>query len=149
MIYEFITPSDPITFSAENESVAFYVCLSLGGGKAGYDRCDGNDCEYEALLGFADSEAIKNMVDKAFKGDDAQAFVDKNREAICDAFNSFMYGSESDRAQYEAALDAITDPDKLKEFKAKHEDLNRSSMSEWVAYAWERAESHKERGANE
>jgi len=34
-IYEFITPSDPITFKADDDKVAFTCALLLGNGKAG------------------------------------------------------------------------------------------------------------------
>jgi hypothetical protein len=33
-LYEFVTPSDPITFKAENDKIAFCCALILGSGKA-------------------------------------------------------------------------------------------------------------------
>ena len=37
-IYEFITPSDPITFKADDDKVAFTCALLLGNGKAGCEN---------------------------------------------------------------------------------------------------------------
>ena len=40
MLYEFITISDPITFRASNNSIAFVVATALGQGKAGCENRD-------------------------------------------------------------------------------------------------------------
>lgn len=56
------------------------------------------------------------------------------------AIQSFAYGSPQDRKVYDAALAAITEPEKLDEFKKIHEDSMRTSMSRWVAYAWEQGQ---------
>jgi hypothetical protein len=44
------------------------------------------------------------------------------------------------RSLEELTIEAITDPEKLKEFKDKHEDSNRTSMSSWVKVAWKLAD---------
>ena len=47
-----------------------------------------------------------------------------------------MYGGVSDRRTYDSAIKAITEKEKLEEFKKQHENENRTSMSEWVKTAW-------------
>ncbi len=38
-IYKFVTPSDSITFKAENDKIAYACVLFLGNGKAGCENC--------------------------------------------------------------------------------------------------------------
>jgi len=75
---------------------------------------------------------------------DVKEFVEANRAAIADCYLSFSYGDFHSRREYEAALNAITEPDKLREFKEFHEDIRRSSLNAWVKYAWELGERQKE-----
>lgn len=137
MTYEFITPSDPITFKTENEKVAFFCALLLGNGKAGMTREDGQKCESPMLFFY------ENALEQAEKylGCPLSDFDKDNLREIVDTFRSFAYGNFSDRNNFDAAIDAITDPEKLEIFKAKHENENRSSMSKWVKGAWGYANS--------
>ena len=141
-IYEFITPSDPITFKAVNDKVALVCAFMLGKGRAGCDRKDenGNTVTIPSLLMFSE-DAGKEIVQ--FLEQDLGSFLESNREEIQKGFDSFCYGTIEERKTYDDAVEAITDPEKLKEFKAKHEDRNRTSMSEWVAGAWQFAEHFK------
>ena len=144
MTYELITPSDPITFKAESDQVAFFCALVLGSGKAGMNRQDGEKCESPMV--FLSSDPMPGI--DAFLGGDISEFSDSHTPEIIACFRSFAYGNFSDRANYDAAIEAITDPEKLAAFKAKHENQNRSSMSQWVAMAWKMADAH-ERKLNE
>lgn len=139
MTYEFITPSDPITFKAESDQVAFFCALVLGGGKAGMSREDG--AKTESPMVFMQSDPMPWI--EEYLGRELQAFSDANILEIAACFRSFAYGNFSDRAQYDEAVEAITDPEKLKSFKSKHEDRNRSSMSQWVGMAWKMAYAHE------
>lgn len=136
MIYEFITPSDPITFKASDPKVAFYVGLILGNGKASVEGEDGT--KLPCLLLFCSQETVTATV-KEQLGDDPKAWAEEHRAVIADAFESFAYGSIRARKDYDAAINAITDPERLAVFKARHESNNRTSISKWVAYAWEQA----------
>jgi hypothetical protein len=138
-IYEFITPSDPITFKTNDDKIAFICALFLGNGKAGCKRFDdsGNEISIPTMLMFSkdpDSE-IKNYI-----GGNASEYFDSKKHLIKAAFESFSYGNIEDRRSYDDAIIAITDTNKLKNFKAKHEDRNRSSLSKWVKSAWKLAE---------
>lgn len=132
-IYEFITPSDPITFKTDDDKVAFTCALLLGNGKAGCTNLKTGD-SIPTMLMFA-KDPDKDI--QEFIGGDFKEFLEANKPKIAECFKSFSYGSASDRQTYDYACDAITEPEKLKEFKAKHEDENRSSMSQWVKAAWQ------------
>jgi len=136
-IYEFITPSDPITFKTEDDKVAFACALILGQGKAGCNRYDENNNKISlgTLLMFASKEVIDKEIDEKL-GCELDDFIKNNKPEIKACFESFTYGGLEDRKTYDDAIEAITDPDKLKEFKSKHEDRNRTSLSRWVQSAW-------------
>lgn len=132
-IYEFITPSDPITFKSDNDKVAFACALLLGNGKAGCkNKTTGENLP--TMLMFS-TNPDKNIQD--FIGGDFKEFLETNKPQIAECFKSFTYGSVSDRQTFDDACEVITNPEKLKEFKAKHEDKNRSSLSQWVKAAWD------------
>jgi hypothetical protein len=138
-IYELITPSDPITFKAINDKVAFICALLLGNGKAGCKNALTGE-NIPTMLAFS-SDPEKEMI--SFIGGDVSEFIESNKKDISKCFLSFAYGSVSDRQTYDSAIEAITEPEKLKEFKEKHEDQNRSSLSKWVQHAWNYGEKFK------
>ncbi len=134
-IYEFVTPSDPITFITDDDKVAFAASLLVGSGKAGCHRNDENNnrVNIPALLLFA-SEPEKDMDE--YVGGNFKEFIETNKPKLKKCLESFAYGNIEDRVTYDNAIEAITEPEKLKEFKTKHEDRNRTSISAWVTYAW-------------
>lgn len=132
MTYEFITPSDPITFKTENEKVAFFCCLILGGGKAGMRREDGEGCESPMV--FLSPDPMPAI--EQYLGCSLAEFDEPNISEIIDCFQSFAYGSLSERKKYDATVSNISNPEVLKAFKKEHENKNRSSMSKWVQAAW-------------
>jgi hypothetical protein len=141
-IYEFITPSDPVTFKAEDDKIAYTCALLLGNGKAACVTHDekGNEVSLPTLLMF--SENVDEEIEE-YIGGKLDDFIKQNKDKISEVFSTFMYGKVSDRRTYDVAIDAITDPDKLTEFKKIHEDKNRTSMNEWVKTAWIYAEKVK------
>jgi hypothetical protein len=137
MIYEFITPSDPITFKTEDDKIAYACSVLLGSGKAGCHNKDTNVNLGTILMFDPDPDSTI----KEFLGMDFEEFIEANKLSMAECFESFAYGRVGERKNYEDALVAITDPEKAKEFKLKHEDRNRSSMSKWVQSAWRIAEN--------
>lgn len=132
-VYELITPSDPITFKAISDKVATWVSIYLGKGKAGCISKDGRDLNTLMLFETNIEEVIKENLGCSFKD-----FYERNMVAIADALDSFAYGNFSGREEFDFTCEALKDNDeKLQEFKSIHEDKNRSSMSKWVAFAWE------------
>ena len=136
MIYEFITPSDPITFKAESDKVAFFCALALGKGKAGMKRQDGAECESPMV--FLQSDPMPDI--EAYLESTIAEFGDKNAADVAACFDSFAYGSFSSRAAHDAKVESFTTPEKLAEYLTEHENT-RSSMSQWVRSAWRYAES--------
>lgn len=145
MIYELITPSDAITFIAYDDKIAYTCALTLGEGKAGCEnKTKGNNLQTLMLF---NPEPLAEA--KKYLGVELTDFIGDNKEALAECFESFAYGSTSDRQTYEDALEAITDPEKLKEFKAKHEDKNRTSMNQWVKGAWNYGEALRKKIAQD
>ena len=136
-IYEFITPSDPITFLAPNDKIAYLCSVFLGSGKAGCTNTETGE-SVPSMLMFVEEpdKAIEEYV-----GEEVKGYIEKHKQEMSDCFNSFAYATVSARRMYDDAIEAITDPEKLKQFKSNHEDKNRSSMSKWVQSAWKYAES--------
>lgn len=141
-IYEFVTPSDPITFLTDDDKVAFVCSLVLGKGKAGCHRRDKdrNEVRINTMLMFYPNP--DEIIEKEL-GMELNKFWDINKQKIKDCFSSFAYGNIEDRKTFDDAIEAITNDKKRKEFKAKHEDRNRTSMSEWVQVAWRFSDSIK------
>jgi len=135
-IYEFITPSDHITFKADDDKVAFTCALLLGDGKAGCKNETTGE-RLPTMMIFA-KDPDKDI--QEFIGCDFKEFIEANKPKIADCFKSFAYGYISDRKNFDDACDAITDPERLKEFKAKYDYKNRTSMSQWVKRAWQYGE---------
>jgi hypothetical protein len=134
MIYEFITPSDPITFIAENDSIAWITAALLAAGKAGCTREDGKSID--TMTAFVPEDRRSEIYIKYIGTEDVGKYTKEHKKEITDALLSFAYGSIGQRKQYDAAIAAITDPEKLKQFKSQHEDAQRTSMNRWVGHAW-------------
>jgi hypothetical protein len=145
MIYEFITPSDPITFKAESDKIAFYCALLLGSGRAGLGKENGKP-EMSPML-FLNPDPVKDI--EEYIGVSIADFGDKNAAEIAEAFNSFAYGSISERSKYDAEIAAITDTEQLQLFRDKIEDQSRTSMSQWVKSAWQYSKHFKAVAAQE
>jgi hypothetical protein len=137
--YEFIQASDKITFKAPNNEVAFCCAVMLGEGLCGCHEVTESGEKIKSLrtsLAFEDPEIeTKALMDKG-AGGDFNEFCYKNQQAIRDAFATFCYGSVQDRTTFDEACKNIADPEKLNQFKNKHEDENRTSTIKWVRNAW-------------
>ena len=141
MLYKLINPSDTITFIASDHKLAFAAAVYLGSGKVGVRCVDHPDATIPALCAFS-PKPIKII--EEYLGDNINIFINKNAEAMAVCYESFAYVSIEGRRMYDAACAAITDQEKLAEFKAKIEDERRTSMSRWVLAAWKYAEYFKE-----
>lgn len=132
MLYELIQPSDPITFEANCDKIAYFCALILGSGQAGIKRQDGEPCQSPLLMFHPEPMPLI----ESFLGCSLAEFCDQNALEIAACFNSFAYGSFEERQTFADAISAIDNPEKLRVFKEKHEDRNRTSMSPWVKNAW-------------
>lgn len=141
MTYEFITPSDPITFKAESDKVAFFCAVLLGNGKAGIKREDGEKCESTML--FLSSDPMPIILE--YLGCPLRDFLDANTQEIIECLRSFAYGGFEARKKYDAAISVISIPQILAAFKKEHEHKERSSMSRWVKSAWDYADGFEKK----
>jgi hypothetical protein len=139
-VYNLITPSDPITFLAPNDQVAFMAAIIVGEGAAGCNRLadNGNIArKLPTLMLFASKEDTQKIITDELGCGLGDFLQGDNEVAVALALESFAYGEFSDRKQFDAAVAAITDPAKLEEFKKTHDDLKRSSMIQWCNDAWD------------
>jgi hypothetical protein len=132
--YEFITPSDPITFNAENDKIAFICAFLLANGKAECKRME-NDKEVIIPSMLLISETPNKDIND-YLGMEMKTFIDANKRIIRACFESFAYTDIKGRIAYDNVYKALKNPSELKDFKERHEYNNRTSSSEWVKYAW-------------
>lgn len=124
MEYELINPSDPYTFIAEDFETAAIVVFVLGLAYGGKPKC-GNG-EIPVFL-FAGADVANEWYKEQF-GRTPDAGLEEKKKAVAEALLSFMLGQFEDRERYEAALAAITDVEKRKEFIAVWQD-GRTSLN--------------------
>lgn len=118
MEYNLINPSDPYTFLAEDFETAAIVVM-LAGGTYGAKAKEGGD---EVPLFFLGGrEYALSWYDEHFHRTPQEGYEAK-KSAVADALLSMMFGGFEDRRRYEAALSAITDDEKRKEFVASWQD---------------------------
>ncbi len=118
MEYEFINPSDPYTFLAEDFETATLTVLTLGPQYGAKPRDGG---ESVPLFFLSDTDYLTNWYQEHFNHTIEEG-ADAKRGAIADALLSFMLGDFEDRRRYDAALAAITEPDKREWFIKEWQD---------------------------
>lgn len=113
MEYDLINWSDPYTFVAadfETAALTVFLLSNMYGAKPK----DGGE-SVPVLAPFCDS---RQWYIERF-GRNPDAALDAKLDDVIASLDSMMLGSFEDRERYEAALDAITDPDKRNEFTSK------------------------------
>jgi len=123
-LYEFITPSDPITFYAPDDEVATAVALFVGNGQAGCVNVETEKHLGTMMICLAPAEAEKR----------AHVAVDimKMRTQEClSAATTFAVCKPSDRDIYDDYTENGTNAEKV----AKWDDKKRSSLNDWCGYA--------------
>lgn len=121
MEYELINPSDPYTFVADDLEIAALVVFSLGTAY-GAEPKDGGEKVPIFLFGGALDWYVESF------GRTPDDGMKARKSALSSAFSSFMLGRFEDRRRYEAALSAITEPEKkerfIEEWQDGHSSLN-------------------------
>ncbi len=112
MEYEFINPSDPYTFLAEDFETATLTVLVLGPQYGAKPRDGG---ESVPLFFLGGDDYLTSWYQEHFNRTVEQG-IDAKRGAITYALLSFMLGDFEDRRRYEAALSAIANPDERNKF---------------------------------
>lgn len=121
MEYKLINPSDPYTFIADDLETASLVVLLLGTAYGAEPKGGGENVPI-----FLFGGALEWYTDH-FKRTPDDGMGEK-KEAVADALASFMFGGFEDRRRYEAAISAITDPEKKAQFMHEWQD-GRSSLN--------------------
>lgn len=119
-IYNIINPSDPLTLKAESIEVAGVAVALLGQGMYG---ADGDDGSTPVMFGWDEWLEEHGM-------SDISVWVVDNLNSVALALESVMLGDVDDRTDLDAALEAITDDEKRKEFIEKRNDRRRSSLND-------------------
>ena len=88
MKYELINPSDEIYFDAENDEVAFFCVLMIGGGKFSAKNTETEWSSPFYLFGIS-SEALDIELEM-----DAESFINIHRDDINKCMQSFRYVRE-------------------------------------------------------
>lgn len=130
-LYEFINPSDAITFRAQDDKTAFMAVTLLADGKAGCIKEDGTNLG--TLLAFARDP------DKMFSemmGDKSDEWLEQNRRSLAECLDSFQCTSLAERKIYEMELEKITDYSEREKFRTMWEDKKATSLTRWVPAAW-------------
>lgn len=141
MQYEFINPSDPYTFEAEDHETASLTVFLLGT-VFGAKPETGNDEVPLFVFGGAGRWFERKFDHSVTDGLKAKQL------AVATALDSFMLGDFNDRHKYNAALDAIDDDQKREQFKTEWQD-GRSSLNDIGSYAHKLANDIRNRSTQE
>lgn len=133
-LYELINPSDTVTFYAESEMVAV-VCTKMLSGMYFVENADTGESIDENVY-------LKQLESEIDAGND---WIADHLEELATCYESFAYASKRQRKEYELALELIDDPAKREQFKAAHEDSNRTSLTPIVNVAWGKAGVFRQR----
>jgi len=133
MLYELINPSDAVTFYADSVAVARIVAILVGQGQYPIKDAQGEACG--GLLLFMSQAEVDSLLAEWFEGTSVADFIEQHKAEIITALESFATMSRGDRRIYDAACAAITDSEKLAEFKASQEDVQRTSLNRITDYA--------------
>lgn len=153
--YDIINPSDAATFLAPDREIAVAtLALIAEGHYAGQALArDGKrlpEHEAEALRVplFIGDGSYEEWWQQAGYSEGPIEVVFRTRQAeLVAALRSVAYGDLEDRRTYESACAAITEPDKLAQFKRDWEDRRRTSMNRIVQRAWAWADKIEKREA--
>ena len=132
--YELINPSDPYTFLAKTKESAALAVFLLG---TMYGASPKDDDEEKRIPVFLFGGA-EEWYQEEF-GRNTEEGMEKEKKNVADALLS------EDRRRYEAALKAITDEEKKKEFMKEWQD-GRTSMNNIGEYAHQLGEKLKGKG---
>lgn len=122
MLYEFITPSDPVTFYAPDNDIAEAVALYIGQGKAGLRAADNSETPTTLYLFNKMPDEVITRFKNTFK----------NRlDDFLDACKTFAVCNFSDRKIYDDYTQNSTNEEKVKSWDTE----KRSSLTDWCGFA--------------
>ena len=120
-LYEFITPSDPITFYAPDKDIAEAVALFIGKGKAGLRAVDESETP-NTMHFFSIPKDVLGRVKNA---------MDNRTDEVVQSAHTFAVCKPEYREEYDILTKNGTDKDAVDKWDNKH----RSSCSSWCEFA--------------
>lgn len=122
-IYEFINPSDCITFYADSDEYARAVTLLLGEGKAGCKKKDGTQLDYcFTAFGNPAPQEVYDSIKIMLKEKDMK-LIDALKSCACVSFD--------EREIFDDYTNNGTDEEKWQKWDEKH----RSSLNDFCGWA--------------
>lgn len=122
-LYEFLNPSDTITFYAENDDIARAVTLILGNGKAGCRKENGEQVD-NCFTAFGNPAPQKVY-------DEIEKWLKEGNESLIQSFNSLGCCNRDERPIFD---EYIQNDEANKKF-LKWDETHRSSMNDFCGYA--------------
>ena len=139
-LYELIIPSEPVSFYAENDAIAFACAVLLGSGKVGCRKTNGAIVTilHTNVAFYADANSIirENLETEL------EVFVETHKKEMSNAFKTFAYIKAADRKEYDDACNRIADPVALEEYKHDRENRARKSTAQTGAVRVEAFRDH-------
>jgi len=134
--YEIINPSDKAFFFAPSLTIATLVTVILGNGQyAAKPEAEDAPEVPMFLFGGFDEWWTENFEE------DLEGAVDRHRGEIAKSLRSVAYGDMQTRRLFDAALEAIEDPEKRATFIAKWNDEKRTSLNDIMGRAHQIAQN--------
>ena len=137
LVYELINPSDPYVFTAKDKETAALVVFGLSYAYGAKSQDGNDDLEIPVFL-FAPDHAHEWYQENF--GRNPEDALKHHLMDVIEAYESFMLGSFEDKRRYEAALNAIDDPEKKEKFKQEWLD-GRTSLNNIGNKAFETAKA--------
>ena len=122
-LYEFINPSDCITFYADNDEYARAVTLLLGEGKAGCKKQDGTQLEHcFTAFGNPAPQEVYDSIEKMLKDKDIK-LIEALKSCACVGFG--------ERTIYDDYTEKGTNEEKWQ----KWDEVHRTSLNDFCGWA--------------
>jgi hypothetical protein len=135
-LYEVINPSDQVTIDAPTFEAAALAIILIGNGAYGGSAIDHDGERVPIFLGGGWRTWIKDR----FGYSQAEEMLEAHKADVVATLGSACTGSAKDRKLFDAALAAITDSEKRREFLANWDGNKRTSLNQITAWAHRLAE---------
>ena len=137
-LYELINPSDPITFHAASDTVAFVVATWVGNGQTPAKNTETEE-DVGGLFLFATEEDIAAEIKQKLGTKTIGAYISDNAEEVMQALLSFAVCDAPYRDTYDECVQRREAGQERDRFKLEYKERHRSSMNDFVAFAWRAA----------
>ena len=144
MIYEIINPSDACTIAAESDLIAWVAVLELSGGRYNIAPKDGSRSFPFFPLGPTNEGVAKVLRDEFCETRSHLHILMAHIDEFITCFDSFVYGSFSERELYDKEMTSIPDNIARAVYKTQHRNAHHNSLNNIGALATSRANAARE-----